>query len=85
MQNKWINDLVTNHSPAPLPEQEQMWALNDRDMESSSKINLRDVLWKMSIKNVCQLGVLVTTRLSKKKCISLIAGGRSFHIACKHD
>jgi hypothetical protein len=62
-----------------------MWALNVGEMESSSKINLRDVLWKMSIKDACKHGVLVTTKLQKKGCISLVARGRPTHIACKHD
>jgi hypothetical protein len=43
MKNEWINGLATNHNLTPLPEQEQMWALNAKEMESSSKINLRDV------------------------------------------
>jgi hypothetical protein len=43
--------LTTNHSHAPLSEQEQMRALDAKEMESSSKINLRDVLWWKSIKD----------------------------------
>jgi hypothetical protein len=50
MQNKQIGGLTTNHSPAPLPEQEQMRALDSKEMESSSNIDLRDVSWWMSIK-----------------------------------
>jgi len=85
MQNKWIDGLTTNHNPTPLLKQEQMWALNVGEMESSSKINVRDVLWKMSIKYACKHGVLVTTKLPKKGCISLVARRRPTHIACKHD
>jgi predicted P-loop ATPase len=45
MQNEWIDDLTTNHNPAPLLKQEWMWVLNVKEMESSSKIDLKDVLW----------------------------------------
>jgi hypothetical protein len=37
MQNEQINGLATNHSHAPLLEQEQMQALDAKEMESSSK------------------------------------------------
>jgi hypothetical protein len=40
-------------------------------MESSSKIDLRDVSWWMSIKNAYRFGVLLTVKFSKEKCISL--------------
>jgi len=43
MQNEQINGLTINHNPAPLPEQEQMRALNIEEMESCSNINLKDV------------------------------------------
>jgi hypothetical protein len=56
-----------------------------KKMESSSKINLRDVSWWMSIKNACRHGVLIPTRLSKEGCISVIVGGRPFHVAQEHD
>jgi len=85
MRYKQIDGLTTNHSLAPLPEQEQMWALDVEEMESSSKINLRDVLWWMSIKDAHRLGAPITVRLSKEKCISLIIKGRSSRVACKHD
>jgi hypothetical protein len=45
-------------------------------MESSSKINLRDVLWWKTIKNVCRHGETITTMLSKEGCISLVVKGR---------
>jgi hypothetical protein len=45
MQNKYIDGLATIHTLAPLPKQEQMWALDLEEMESSSKIDLKDVLW----------------------------------------
>jgi hypothetical protein len=54
-------------------------------MESSSKINLRDVLWWMFIKYACRLGALIIARLLKEKCISLIVKGRPSCVACKHD
>jgi len=62
-----------------------MWVLEAKEMESSSKIDLRDVLWWMSIKDACRLGALVITKFSKAGCISLAARRRSFHVACKHD
>jgi len=49
MWNEWVNGLTTNHSFAPLPEQEQMWTLDAEKMKSSSKVNLRDVLWCISL------------------------------------
>jgi hypothetical protein len=48
-----------------------MWALDVKEMESSSKIDLRDVSWWKSIKNACKPGALVTTKHSKEGCISL--------------
>jgi len=51
----------------------------------TSKIDLRDVLWWMSIKDACRLGVPVTDRLLKERCISLSIRGRPFHVAHKHD
>jgi hypothetical protein len=43
MQNKWINGLTINHSPTLLPKQKRMQVLEVKEMESSSKINLKDV------------------------------------------
>ncbi len=63
MRNEQIDGLTTNCSLAPLPEQEQMRALDVEEMESYSKIDLRDVSWWMSIKNAYRLGALVITRL----------------------
>jgi hypothetical protein len=42
-------------------------------MKSSSEIDLRDVSWWISIKNVYRIGVLVTTKLSKEGWIFLDA------------
>jgi hypothetical protein len=48
MRNEHINGLAINHNPAgPLPEQKQMQALQTMEMESSSKIGLKDVLCVM--------------------------------------
>jgi hypothetical protein len=44
MQNELIDGLTTNHSLASLLEQEQMQALKTKEMESSSKMDLKDVL-----------------------------------------
>ncbi len=49
---KWIGGLTSNHNLTPLPEQEQIQALDAKEMESTSKIDLRDVLWWKSIKDV---------------------------------
>ncbi len=54
-------------------------------MESSSKIDLKDVSWWISIKDVCRLGALVIARFLKERCISLIAGGRQFCTTCKQN
>jgi hypothetical protein len=43
MQNEQIDGLTINHSPAPLPKQKQMRALNSEEMESCSNIDLKDV------------------------------------------
>jgi hypothetical protein len=66
MQNKQIDGLATNHNPAPLPKQKRMRNLDVEEMESYSKIYLRDVSWWMSIKDACRLGVPITTKFSKK-------------------
>jgi hypothetical protein len=85
MGNEHIDGLATNHSHVPLLEQKKMWALDAKEIESSSKINLRDVLWWISIKYAYRLGTLVIAKLSKERCISLIIGGMSFHITHKYD
>jgi hypothetical protein len=59
--------------------------MDAEEMESSSKIDLRDVSWWKSIKYACRLGALVIVRLSKKRCISLVSKGRPFRVACKYD
>jgi hypothetical protein len=59
--------------------------LDVEEMESSSKINLKDVSWWMSIKEACRLGVLVIAKLSKEGFISLIVGGMSSHVTHRHD
>jgi hypothetical protein len=43
MQNQQIDGLITNHNHAPLLEQKQMQAPDVKEMESSSKIDLRDL------------------------------------------
>jgi len=85
MQNKQINGLTTNHSPTPLFEQKWMWALDVEETEPPSKINLGDVSWWMSIKDAYRHGVLIITRLSKERCISLAEGGKPSCITRKHD
>jgi len=85
MWNKRIDGLATNHSPTPLPEQKWIWVLETEEMESSSKINLKDMSLWMSIKDAYRLETLITTKLSKEGCISLVVGRRTFHVARKHD
>jgi hypothetical protein len=43
-----------------------MWALETKEMESSFKIGLKDVLWWMSIKDAFKPKVFVITKLKKK-------------------
>jgi len=43
MGNEQINGLKINHNLAPLLKQEQMWVLNAKELESSSKTDLKDV------------------------------------------
>jgi hypothetical protein len=62
-----------------------MWVLDAKEMESFSKIDLRDVSWWMSIKDAYKLWALVTARLSKEVCISSGARGKPFCTRCKHD
>jgi hypothetical protein len=73
MGNKHINGLAINHSLAPLLEQKGMRVLDVEGMDLSSKIDLRDVSWWMSIKDAYRPGVLVIARLSKERCIPLPA------------
>jgi hypothetical protein len=72
-------------TPIPLLKQKQMWNLEIEEMESSSKIDLRDVLWWMLIKDACRSKVPITPKFSKKGCISLVTRGRPSHVARKHD
>jgi len=85
MRNEQIDGLTTNHNLAPLLEQKQMWTLDVEEVESSSKIDRRDVLWLMSIKDACRLGAPIIAKLSKEGCISLAIGGKPFHVAHKYD
>jgi hypothetical protein len=55
-----------------------MWVLDVEEMESSSKIDLKDVLWWMSIKDVYRLRLPVIAKLSKERCISLAAKRKLF-------
>jgi hypothetical protein len=61
-----------------------MGVLNVEKMDSSSKMDLRDVLWWMSIKDACRLEVQVIVRFSKEGCISIAIRGRPFRVARKH-
>jgi hypothetical protein len=49
--------------------------LDVEEIESFSKIDLKDVLWWMFIKDACKPQVPITTKLLKEKCIFLTTGG----------
>jgi hypothetical protein len=49
-----------------------MRALDVEEMESSSKIELRDVSWWTSIKETCRPGAPIIIKFSKEGCICLI-------------
>jgi hypothetical protein len=85
MQTEQIDGLTTNHSLAPLLEQERMWVLNVKEMESSFKINLRDVLWWKTIKDVYRHVASIITKFSKERCISLVVKGRPSCTTRKQD
>jgi hypothetical protein len=53
-----------------------MQVLDAKEMESSSKIDLMDVLCRMYIKDAYKPRALITAIFSKKRCISLVARGR---------
>jgi len=55
-----------------------MQVLDAELMESSSKIDLRDVSWWKPIKDAYRPKVLIIAKFSKKMCISLVARGRPF-------
>jgi hypothetical protein len=55
--------------------------LDDEEMESFSKISLKDVSWWMSIRDAYNLGASVIAKLSKERCIFLTTKGKLFHIA----
>jgi len=54
-------------------------------MESSSKIDLKDMLWWMSIKKSYKFRAPIITKISKERYISLVVRGKPFHATCKHD
>jgi len=85
MWNEQINGLTTNYSLAPLFKQKQMQTLEAQEIESSSKIDLKDVLCQMSIKDAYTFRALVSFKFSKEGCISLVIGGRPSCVTCKHD
>jgi len=85
MQKKQIDGLTTNHSFAPLPKQERMWALDVKEMKSSSKIDLKDVSWCVSIKYACRPGMSKFAKFAKEGCISLAIGKKPFRTTHKDD
>jgi hypothetical protein len=85
MWNEQINGLATNHSPAPLHEQEWMQAPDVEEMELSSKIDLKNVLWWKSIKNACRFEASIIVKLSKEGCLSLAARRKPSRVGRKQD
>jgi hypothetical protein len=63
MRNEQIDGLIINHNPMPLLEQKWIQILKAKKMKSSSKIDLKDMSWWMSVKDAYKLGVLVTAKL----------------------
>jgi hypothetical protein len=59
--------------------------LDGEEMKSSSKIDLKDVLWWMFVKDAYKLGVPIIARFSKEGCNFLVIGGKPFHTTCKHE
>jgi hypothetical protein len=53
-----------------------MWVLDVEEMESFSKIDLKDVSWWMSFKDASKPQVSIIAKLFKERCIFLITGGR---------
>jgi len=49
-----------------------MQTLDVERMKPSSKIDLKEMSWWVSIKNACKLGVPVITRFSEEGCIFLV-------------
>jgi hypothetical protein len=62
-----------------------MWVLDVKEMESSSKIDLKVASWWMSIIDACRLGAPIIVILSKEGCISLVVGRKPSRITHKHD
>jgi hypothetical protein len=62
-----------------------MQDLDAKKMESSSKIDLKNVSWWMSIKNIYKPRALITAKFSKEGCISLVVGRKPSSVARKHD
>jgi hypothetical protein len=67
-----------------------MRTLKFEEMESSFKIDLRDVSWWISIKDDYLMddyrpGALVTIKLSKEGCISLVTRRKPSCVTHKHD
>jgi hypothetical protein len=61
-----------------------MQAMDAKEMESSSKIDLRNVTWWMTIKKAYRPEVPIIAKFSKERCISLTTR-RSFRTTCKYD
>jgi hypothetical protein len=62
-----------------------MQFLNVEEMESSYKIDLRDMSWWMSNKETHKPRVPVTAKLSKERWISLVIRGSPSHVTPRHD
>jgi hypothetical protein len=67
MQKEHIDGLAINHSFAHLHEQERMWTLDVEKIESSSKINLKDVSWWIT--KVAQVRSILQSLVNKVCCL----------------
>jgi hypothetical protein len=86
---KFIYKGVPSLSPYSMPtflnKEKRMQALDAKEMESSSKIDLKHVSWGMSIKEACRPRAPIIAKLSKEMWISLAIKRKSYCVAHKHD
>jgi hypothetical protein len=84
MWNEWIDGLAINHRPTPLA-----WTI----MNVGSRCWRNGIILQnrlkggvvMDVHQRCRLGVLITPKLSKERCIFQATKGRLFQIARRHD
>jgi len=62
-----------------------MRALDAKEMESSPKIEFKNMSWWMFIKDAYKLGVLIIAKLSKNKCVFLAMKRKLSQTTQRHD